>query len=80
VVVARRHPEDAPSRLGMSVRAGALGAVGRNRIRRRLRAAFLVSAPPGYDVIVQAGPGVAEQDYQELAKAMKRGLNRAVKG
>jgi ribonuclease P protein component len=80
VVVARRRPEGGPSRLGMSVRTGAGSAVERNRIRRRVRAAFVAAAPPGYDVVVRADASVAQTSYQELVSNMKDALTRAVEG
>lgn len=80
MIVAPRRPVGAPSRLGMSVRTGTRSAVERNRIRRRVRAAFAKTAPPGYDVVVRADPSLAQVDYQELVSSMKDALSRAVEG
>jgi ribonuclease P protein component len=76
VFVMARAEGTAPSRIGMSVRAR--GSVARNRVRRRLRAAFRVAAPLGYDVVIRAGDEAARQDFQELVKSVKSALTRAV--
>ena len=47
------RPAEGPSRAAMSVPVRPLGAVGRNRVRRRLRAALdRVLPPEGYEVLV----------------------------
>lgn len=64
---------DAPARLGLAVPATAGGAVARNRIKRRLRAAFAAAAPgPGIDVVVRAEPEAESTAFQELEAAMQR--------
>jgi ribonuclease P protein component len=61
-----------PSRLGLSVPARAGGAVQRNRIKRRLRAAFRSSAAgAGLDVVIRADAGTAAVEFQELEKDLK---------
>jgi ribonuclease P protein component len=77
VAAARPHP-DAPSRLGMSVRTRARSAVDRNRVKRRLRAAFPSAVPPGYDVLVRADDRAVEGDFQELVKHLRTAVSRAV--
>lgn len=64
---------DGPSRLGLAVSARAVGAVQRNRIKRRVRAAFRGAAPAGLDVVVRARPLAATADFQELEENL-RGL------
>jgi ribonuclease P protein component len=75
VFVSRRPEGTAPSRIGMSVRAH--GSVERNRVRRRLRAAFRAAAPPGYDVVIRTDRGAASVDFQELVKYVEMALTRA---
>lgn len=56
-----------PSRLGLAVPATVGGAVERNRIKRRLRAAFRLAAPStGLDVVVRARAEAATVPFQEL--------------
>lgn len=53
-------------------------AVGRNRLRRRLReAARLAGAQPGLDIVVTARAGSLEASFATLLQALKRGLERA---
>lgn len=62
-----------PTRLGLAVRAPK--AVTRNRARRRLRAVFAASAPAyGWDVVLQAGPAAASQDFQQLEGDVRSAL------
>lgn len=67
-----RPSADLPTRLGLRVRVGhKSGAVGRNRVRRRLRHAFRAAAPSrGWDVAIAADPEVADADFQELTVLM----------
>ena len=68
---------DRPSRLGLAVPSSAGGAVARNRIKRRLRAAFVAAAPPpGRDVVIRARADAGTIPFQEL-EAM---LSEAVAG
>ena len=58
---------DDSTRLGVAVGAGPGGAVVRNRVKRRLRAAARASLPAtGLDVIVRADRTVARLPFQEL--------------
>ena len=77
VVVAARPDPGAPSRLGMSVGTRAGGAVARNRIKRRLRAAFVAAIPRGHDVIVRADERAAVEGFQELVIDMETAVSRA---
>jgi len=53
-------------------------AVGRNRLRRRLReAARLTEHPKGVDIVVTARAGSLEASFATLLLALKRGLERA---
>ena len=61
-----------PSRLGLAVPARAGGAVQRNRIKRRLRAAFRSAAPQsGLDVVIRARPEATRVDFQELERTFR---------
>lgn len=59
-----------PGRLGLAVKAP--DAVTRNRIKRRLRAAFRQADVRGVDVVARAGAEVAGKDYQELVAQFRR--------
>lgn len=73
VAALRRLDPALPSRLGMSARAS--GAVQRNLVRRRLRAAAGRCLPPaGWDVVVATDGSVAELPYQELEEMLCRGI------
>jgi ribonuclease P protein component len=79
-VVVAAHPEPgAPSRLGMSVRTRARSAVARNRIKRRLRAAFVAGVPSGHDVIVKADDRAAEEEFQKLVISLVNAVSRAAR-
>lgn len=55
------------SRLGLAVRREVGSAVVRNRVKRRLRAAFAeAGVPPGYDVIARADRELAGKNFQEV--------------
>lgn len=77
-VVARPDPE-APSRLGLRVRAsGPARAVTRNRARRRLREAWRLSAPEkGLDVVIHADGTYADKNYQAVVEELRRALDQA---
>jgi ribonuclease P protein component len=62
-----------PSRMGLSVPRGVGTAVRRNRVRRRLRAAWqAVEAQPGTDVLVRAGSRALSVPFQELVESLQR--------
>ena len=75
-VVADEVPSDR-SRLGLSVRGPVRGAVARNRIKRRLRAAFRAcDVEDGRDVvIVAAAPEVGSASFQELVGNLQGALD-----
>ena len=53
-------------------------AVTRNRVKRRLRAAYRATLQvPGRDVLVKAGPGVETLSYQDLEKHLIQSVTRA---
>lgn len=74
-VFARRRAASGEVRLGCIVRGR--GAVGRNRARRRARAALeAAEPPPGLDVVVRVEGEGKELGFQEMVKA----VGRAVRG
>jgi ribonuclease P protein component len=79
ITVALVASEDArPTRVGLAVGRSAGGAVVRNRIKRRLRAAWREVGPgSGYEVVLRAGAAAATVDYQDLVKHVERAVTRA---
>jgi len=69
----------ATSRAAFAV-SGRVGAVERNRARRRLRAAATTVLPgrPGFDVLVSLRPGAAEPPFAQLLEALGRAVSQAV--
>lgn len=67
---AREGGDEAPPRFGFTVTKKVAGAVGRNRIRRRLKEALRLSgaadALPGYDYVLIARPGALNLPFSEL--------------
>lgn len=81
LMLARENPENGPaSRIGLTVTKKLGGAVIRNRIRRRLRAAarevFPANAAPGTDYVLVARKAAYERNYAMLLDDMKRALLR----
>ena len=69
-----------PSRLGLAVRCKR-GSVARNRVKRRVRAAFrLVGPVDGYDVVVRADDSVLETEYSKLVEDLGAALDRVTGG
>lgn len=69
----RRDPDYAgdPARVGYAVGKRLGGAVIRNRIKRRLRAAVQQAAvPPGWDLVLVARAPVADADWPALRGAV----------
>ncbi|WP_322134646.1 ribonuclease P protein component [Antiquaquibacter oligotrophicus] len=67
----------APSRFGFIVTKAVGGAVVRNRVRRRLRAACYSLLPAlgvGNDVVIRALPASAEAEWSTLQSEIARGL------
>lgn len=75
---ARDADDRGPARFGFTVTKKTAGAVGRNRIRRRLKEALRLSgapaALPGYDYVFVARPGALTAPFSELLSQMADGL------
>lgn len=70
--VAAAPEPSAPSRVGLAVATTAGGAVQRNRIKRRLRAAFRSCGPAtGVDVVIRARAEAATVEFQELEETFQ---------
>ena len=68
------------TRIGLAVRRGADGAVGRNRVKRRLREAFRLARPglpPGLDVVLQPTHATEAAPMAELSAEIGRLCARA---
>ena len=82
VQMAPREPTDsqAPARFGLTVTRKVAGAVGRNRIRRRLREALrlggALGAKPGRDYVFVARRAALSAPFPELLTQMTEGLAR----
>lgn len=82
LMAARRNPQNADdeARLGLTVTKKLGGAVIRNRIRRRLRAAaretFPRHAAPGVDYVLIARAPALGRNYRSLLDDMERALLR----
>lgn len=73
-----RRTELERSRIGLAVTKRAGGAVMRNRIKRRLRAAIdTLGLPGGWDVVITARAPAATVPYDELVRVLTRALRRA---
>jgi len=80
-MVFRKNPENGETaRFGLTVTKKLGGAVRRNRIRRRLRAAVKAIFPgyarAGADYVLIARAAAYDRDYVELLDDMKRALLR----
>ncbi|MBU1276458.1 MAG: ribonuclease P protein component [Proteobacteria bacterium] len=61
------------SRLGVTVTKRVAGAVGRNRVKRRVREAFRQSRtglPPGLDLVVVAASGAPELSFSQVRQEL----------
>ncbi|MEO1252768.1 MAG: ribonuclease P protein component [Pseudomonadota bacterium] len=80
LLLARKNPDIDGARVGITVTRRLGGAVVRNRIRRRLRAAvrevFPHHAAPGADYVIIARGPAQTRNYAALLDDMKRGLLR----
>lgn len=79
LMLARENPENEGAvRLGLTVTRKIGGAVVRNRIRRRLRAAarevFPANAMSGTDYVLVARKAAYDRNYASLLDDMKRAL------
>ncbi len=80
-MVSRKNPENGEiARFGLTVTKKLGGAVTRNRIRRRLRAAakavFPSHSKPGEDYVLIARAAAYDRNYADLLDDMKRALLR----
>lgn len=65
------------SRFGFAVNKRAGGAVTRNRVKRRLRAALTsLGLPGGWDVVVSARAPAATVPYDDLVRVLSAALRR----
>ena len=79
--VRHRSPDHGPARLGLAVATRCGSAVTRNRIKRRLRAAFERSTGQGaMDVVAHARAATAEVPFQELVDAFDAALEATPQG
>jgi ribonuclease P protein component len=81
VAVAAANPRGGgPARLGLVVRCTG-GAVARNRVKRRLRAAFRqVDPTAGYDIVLRADDRVLDVRYSTLVDELASAVAWAVGG
>lgn len=71
-------PGSEPPRVAYAVGRGVGGAVVRNRVRRRLRAATRTHSGelvPGHAYLVSTGPAAAARSYAELSAALHDALS-----
>ena len=80
LLIARiRRTDLGVTRFGFATGRRLGGAVGRNRIRRRIREALRAMAPalqPGWDVLIIARPPIVEADHDALVGALRTVLVR----
>jgi ribonuclease P protein component len=77
-ILAQVSPRSGPTRLGLTVGRRSGSAVVRNRVRRRLRSAYLAHGRrEGLDVVLVARREAVELSYQELENHVIRALDRA---
>ncbi len=77
IYVAGREDSTLPARLGLAVKGRSLGAVGRNRVKRRIRAAFARCEASGVDVVVRADGRAEGVAFQKLVEALRLSIRRA---
>jgi len=72
-------PTDGPSRLGVVVSKAVGGAVLRNLVKRRIRAAFTSLLPTlgGVDVVVKAAPGADKLSYLQVLEIVSTATSAA---
>ncbi|HYF45015.1 MAG TPA: ribonuclease P protein component [Acidimicrobiales bacterium] len=69
-------PRPEPARVSFAVGRRAGPAVVRNRLRRRLRAAWRELVPATGDYLIVAAPGAADLGFDELRSGLRRALER----
>lgn len=79
VIYLKRVSGNAQARFGFVVGKAVGGAVKRNLVKRRLRAAsFTYIDVCKADVVVRALPGAAQLDWNKLSSELQNGLNKAM--
>lgn len=74
-IAALQRGDDGPARVGYVVKKSVGGAVTRNRIKRRLRAATSeLELQPGLDLVVSGDREVALLDFQVLVEKLRSGV------
>jgi ribonuclease P protein component len=74
-ILAYARGDEAPARVGYSIRSSAGPAVIRNRIKRRLRAALgQIQLRPGVDVVISGTRSAAQEEFQILVEKVRSGL------
>ena len=77
-IVAQVGPHDGPTRLGVTVGRRTGSAVVRNRLRRRLRAAYLARGPrEGFDVVLVGRAPVATAPFTRVEEYVRTCLAEA---
>jgi ribonuclease P protein component len=79
LLVVRVRPNDLPqTRAGFVAAKAVGGAVVRNRVKRRLRAAISsLELRPGLDIVVSARKTAADAAYSDLARSLRTLLQRS---
>jgi ribonuclease P protein component len=78
LVVRARPREQGPARFGFAVGKAVGGAVVRNRVKRRLRAACdTLPVAEGLDIVIGARAAAANADYAALRQSLLTLLRRA---
>ncbi|MGO4690474.1 ribonuclease P protein component [Glaciibacter sp. 2TAF33] len=83
VMYLRSSQAAAPVRFGFIVAKNVGGAVTRNRIRRRMKAAsyeLVLSVEPGTDVVIRALPASARAEWSTLQAEISASLSRGLSG
>ena len=79
VTYLRRNPEPTPVRFGFIVAKNVGGAVVRNRIRRRMKAAsfdLLPGVPAGTEIVFRALPASVDVSWPVLVAELSNALNK----
>jgi len=83
VTYVRKSPNPVPARFGFIVARNVGGAVRRNLVRRRLKAAgyeLLGVVPPGTDIVVRALPSSLGAAWPTLKAELSVALNKGIPG
>jgi ribonuclease P protein component len=78
--IRKSEPADAPTRVGLAVPGGAGGAVVRNRIKRRLRAAAARALPRrGWDVLISAHADLDSISFHEIVGGLQEAVTSSAR-